>query len=439
VSNVTIEILFIFALLVANGVFAMAEIAVVSARKARLQQRAEQGDRRAREALELARDPDEFLSTVQIGITLVGIMAGAFGGATITDELAAVIARVPALAHSSQAIAFVIVVAVITYFSLVVGELVPKRLGLNNPERVASIVARPMRLLSVIMTPVVWLLTASTDLVMRLLRVRPSEEPAVTEDEIRVMIEQGAELGVLSTAESEVAQSVFRLGERRAGTLMTPRTEIVWLDVEDDWDAVCDTIRQSRHSRFPLCRGRLDDVAGIVETKSLVGCGLNAAAYDLQSVARPPMFVPETLPAVELLDVFHASGLNLAMVVDEFGGVQGLVTLHDVLAAVVGDITEPGAGSEPAQATRRADGSWLLDGMLPASDFRDLFKLDSLPGADESTYETLAGFVIMLLGSIPQVADQAEWGGFRFEIMDMDGRRIDKVLVVPPAGAETGE
>jgi putative hemolysin len=253
------------------------------------------------------------------------------------------------------------------------------------------------------------------------------------------MIEQGAELGVFTEAESEVAQRVFRLGERRAGTLMTPRTDIVWLDAEEPWPALCDIIRDSGHSRFPLCRGRLDDVLGIVETKSLIRCILEASGPDLPAAARAPQFVPETLPAVELLDVFHESGLNLAMVVDEFGGVQGLVTLHDVLAAVVGDITEPGAGAEPAQATRRADGSWLFDGMLSAGDFRDLFKLDAMPGQDEGTYETLAGFVIMLLGHIPQVADSAEWGGFRFEIMDMDGRRVDKVLVTPPAGTETGE
>jgi putative hemolysin len=437
-SQVGFEIVIILLLVIANGVFSMSEIAVVSARKARLQQRADEGDRRARSALELAREPDEFLSTVQIGITLIGIVAGAFGGARLAGHLAQVIARLPALAPYRDTLALLIVVGSITYLSLVIGELVPKRVGLKNPEGIATAIAAPMRVLARLMTPVVWLLTRSTDLLLRLFRTSDPAEPAVTEEEIKVMLEQGAELGVLSVAESEVAQRVFRLGERRAGTLMTPRPEVVWLDLEDGWDVTCEKIVASSHGRFPVARGSLDNVAGIVEAKTLLSCKLTGGAPDIQAVMRPPQFVPETFPAVQLLDLFHDSGLHLALVVDEYGSIQGVVTVHDLLEAVAGDVTEPGENG--ARAVRRADGSWLLDGTLSAGDFAELFGLRDLPGAEDGTYETLGGFVMMHLGRIPQLADAFDWSGYRFEVVDMDGRRVDKVLVVPPpAPAETGE
>ncbi len=440
-GNVGIEMLIILLLVVLNGIFSMSEISVVSARKARLQQRADMGDPRARSALELARDPDEFLSTVQIGITLIGILAGAFGGARIADPLADLLAvRFPATATYSQTLAMALVVSAITYLSLVIGELLPKRLGLNNPEGIASIVAGPMSGLSRIVAPLVWLLTVSTDLLIRLLRVPAASEPAVTEEEIKVMLEQGAELGVLSAAESEVAQRVFRLGERRAGTLMTPRPEIVWLDIEDSWDEMCEQIVESGHARFPVSRGSLDNVIGIVEAKTLLGCRLTTGEVDITSAMRAPQFVPETFPAVQLLDLFHNSRLHLALVVDEFGSIQGLVTVHDLLEAVAGDITAAGEHAEGALAVRRPDGSWLLDGTLPAGDFAELFRVSDLPGAQEGTYETLGGFVMMNLGRIPQLTDKFEWQGYHFEVVDMDGHRVDKVLVMPPsAAAETGD
>lgn len=437
-SQVGVEVTIILLLVIANGIFSMAEISVVSARKARLQQRADAGDSRARAALELARDPDEFLSTVQIGITLIGILAGAFGGARLAEPLAERIRTVPALAPYSGTLAIVLVVGMITYLSLVIGELVPKRLGLNNPEGIASIIAPPMRFLARMMTPVVWLLTQSTDLLLRIFRAPESAEPAVTEEEIKVMLEQGAELGVLSAAESEVAQRVFRLGERRAGTLMTPRPEIAWLDIEDSWEEICEQIVASGHTRYPVSRGNLDNIVGIVEMKALVVCRLTGEV-DLTSVIRAPQFVPETFPAVQLLELFHNSGLHLALVVDEFGSIQGVVTVHDLLEAVSGDVTEAGTTAGPL-AVKRADGSWLLDGTLPAGDFSELFQLPDLPGAQDGTYETLGGFVMMHLGHIPQLSDTFEWAGYRFEVVDMDGHRVDKVLVTPPATAvDTGE
>lgn len=431
-SAVAIELVFLLVLLLANGLFAMAELAVVSARKARLQQRADDGDPRARAALELAQDPDDFLSTVQIGITLIGILAGAFGGATLSGHLAALIARVPALAPHAQGIAFALVVAAITYLSLVIGELAPKRLALNNPERIASVVARPMRFLARLVAPAVHLLTSSTDLLLRIFNVRPSIEPVVTEDEIKVMITQGAEAGVLSEAESEVMQSVFRLADRRVGSLLTPRAAIAWLEVESTPEQLVCAVAAASHSRYPVCQGQLDNVLGVVEAQSLLVCRVTGTRLDLRAVLQPPLFVPETLPAVRLLEMYHDAGQHMALVVDEYGGLQGLVTLHDVLNAAVGDITESVTEDQP-RAVQREDGSWLLDGMLSAEDFRSVFDLKGLPGEEEGTFETLGGFVMMHLSRIPDVTDHFEWGGLRFEVLDMDGRRVDKVLVTPVA------
>lgn len=425
------EIGLILFLLLLNGLFAMAEIAVVSARKARLQQRADEGDVRALDALRLAQDPDDFLSTVQIGITLIGILAGAFGGATVARYLADVLAAVPVLAPYSSGLALALVVVAITYLSLVIGELVPKRLALNAPERIAIAVARPMRVLSRVVAPLVWLLSTSTDLLLRLLRMRPSEEPDVTEEEIKVMIAQGARAGILSEAETEVVQNVFRLADRSVGSVMTPRIEIVWLDVDASAPEICAKISGSGHSRFPVSQGGLDNVLGIVEAKSLLECGWNGRPLDLRAAMRPPQFVHETQSAVGLLSLFQETSLRCALVVDEYGSVQGIVTLHDVLQAALGDITAATQEQEPL-AVRREDGSWLLDGKLSVDDFRSLFGLrEDLPGEEEGAYETLGGFMMMHLGRIPEVADHFDWVGLRFEVVDMDGRRVDKLLVAP--------
>jgi putative hemolysin len=431
-----VQILIIFVLLLANGLFSMAEIAVVSARKARLQERAEAGDHRAAAALQMAENPDAFLSTVQIGITLIGILAGVFGGATLSDPLAAKLATVPALAPYANALAVAIVVASITFCSLVIGELVPKRLGLNAPEKVAMRAVGPMRVLTRIVRPLVWLLTATTNLIVRILHVRPGAGPPVTQAEIEVMLEQGAQAGVLTATESEVAQSVFRLAERRVGVLMTPRMSIAWLEISGSMEETRQTVLKFGHSRYPVCDGNLDNVLGIVETQQLLAAVLSGEAPDLADLVRPPLFVPETLAAVELLDSFYSGGQHVAIVVDEYGGTQGLVTVHDLLEAVVRDVTEP-AEADPARAVHREDGTWLIDGGLPVEDFRELFNLDELPGEADNTFETLGGFVMAQLGHIPAAADAFEWNNYRFEVMDMDGRRVDKVLVGPPDTAST--
>ena len=428
--SVSFEVLVVFLLIVINGIFAMSEIAVVSARKTRLQQWAEEGNARARAALELANNPNQFLSTIQIGITLIGILAGAFGGATIARELAIILTNIPWLGPYSHPLSLGLVVLIITYVSLVVGELVPKRLALNNPEGVATAIATPMQLLSQITYPAVHLLGLSTELLLRTLGVKPSTEPPVTEEEIRALIEQGTQAGTFEEAEQEMVERVFRLGDRRVSAVMTPRTEIVWLDREASALEIRRTITESAHSRFLVADGSLDNVLGVVHAKDLLAHILGEQVVNLEATLQQPLYVPESMRALKVLELFKQSGTHIALVIDEYGGIQGLVTPSDILEAIVGDLPEAGEQVEPL-AVQRPDGSWLLDGMLPVDEFKDLFDLGELPGEDQGIYQTLAGFVIMQLGRIPAATDYFIWEGLKIEVVDMDGNRVDKVLVTP--------
>lgn len=426
---ITFEILFIVLLLIANGIFAMSELAVVASRKTRLQRMAASGNTRASAALALAQQPERFLSTIQIGITLVGILAGAFGGATIAEQLGAKISTVPTLAPYGEAIGLIIVVLSITYLSLVIGELVPKRLALNNPERVAILIAGPMRGLARLASPVVSLLGVSTSAVLTFLRMRAPTEPPVTEDEIKVLLQQGTQAGVFEEAEQEMIKSVFRLTDRSVEALMTPRMNIVWLDVNDPPEKVHRKVAESTYSRFPVCRGNLDNLLGIVKAKDMLSRCVSGASLDLQASLKQPVFVPESTPAIRALEMFKAARTHLALVIDEYGAVEGLVTTNDILEAIVGDIApvQSDAGND---AVQREDGSWLLDGALPVDEFREIFSVERLPGEERGAYHTLAGFILFHLGRIPSEADHFEWHGLRFEIVDMDGNRIDKVLVM---------
>lgn len=428
--SVMSEALIVILLLLANGVFAMSEIAIVSARRARLQQWASAGNIKARVALELANAPNQFLSTIQIGITLTGILAGAYGGATIARELAARLEDVAFLAPYRHIIALGFVVLSITYASLIIGELVPKRLALHSPERIAAAVAPAMRALSRLASPIVLLLSLSTDAVLRVLGVRPSVEPPVTEEEIRLLLEQGAQAGTLEAAEQAMVERVFRLGDRRVSGVMTPHTEIVWLDCDASPDEIRRTVTESVHSRFLVAEGTLDNVIGVVHAKDLLARAFVGQPIDLMALVQQPLYVPESMPALRVLELFKQSGTHLALVVDEYGGIQGLVTPSDILEAIVGDIPSAEELGD-LQAVQREDGSWLLDGMLSVDEFKELFHLRVLPGEEHGVYQTLAGFVIMQLGRIPTVADHFEWQGLRFEVVDMDGNRIDKVLVAP--------
>ncbi len=430
--SISVEVVLILILIVANGVFAMSEIAVVSARKMRLQQRADDGDAGASAALKLAQEPNRFLSAVQIGITLIGILTGAFGGATIAEKVAVPLATIPWMAPYSETVALVGVVLVITYLSLVLGELVPKQMGLNAPERIASAIARPMTLLASATAPLVRLLTASTDFVVRLLRLRPSDEPAVTEEDVRGMLAQGAAAGVFEEAETDLVAGVFRLADLRAGAAITPRTAIEWLDVADTPDEVRRKVRQSTYAQFPVARGSLDDVIGVVHTRDLLARCLNDESLDPVAVLHPPLFLPETTPALQVLAAFKETGSTMCLVIDEYGGLHGLVTLTDLMESIVGDLGYPGAPAQ-LQAMRRPDGSWMVDGLITIAELREYLDLEELPGEDENVFQTLGGFVMHQLGHIPTVADAFEWGGWRFEVVDMDGQRVDKVLLEPQA------
>ncbi|HEX6383152.1 MAG TPA: hemolysin family protein [Anaerolineae bacterium] len=432
-SRITTEVLIIVLLVLANGLFAMAEIAVVSARKARLKNLANQGDKRAEAALELANSPNRFLSTVQIGITLVGIFAGAFGGATVAQELADYLGTIDFLAPYSTALGLGIVVVAITYLSLVIGELVPKRLALHSPERIASLVARPMSVLSRLAAPVVHLLSLSTEAVLRLLGVQPSAEAPVTEEEIQVLVEQGTEAGMIEEAERDMVASIFRLGDRRVEALMTPRTEITWIDINDPPEMIQEVIEDSNHSRFPVCDDSLDNVLGVVLVKDLLSRSMTGEPLDLRAIMKRPPFIPESMPALKVLEVFRQSGMHMALLIDEYGGIAGLVTLVDILEAIVGDIPTPEELVEPP-VVQREDGSWLIDGLLPIDEFKELFHIRNLP--DEDNYQTLGGFMVLHIGRIPAPSDHFEWHGLRFEVVDMDGNRVDKVLVAsenPPS------
>ena len=429
-SSITLEILLLILLIVANGIFSMSEMAIISSRKARLQNMANQGNKKARVALDLAESPNRFLSTVQVGITLIGILAGAFGGATISEKLAQNLDRVPLLAPYSQGLSFGIVVMAITYLSLIVGELVPKRLALNNPEVIAASVAMPMKAIAAFASPVVHLLSASTDLVLRILGIGPSTEPQVTEEEIKVLIEQGTEAGMFEEAEQDMVERVFRLGDRPVSALMTPRPDIVWLDLEDSPEENRKKMMDSANSRFPVCQGGLDNVLGIMPVTDLLARSLSGEALDLTVSLRQPVFVPESTRGLKVLELFKQTGIHMALVVDEYGVIQGLVTLNDILVEIVGDVPSADELDNP-QAVQREDGSWLLDGMLSVDEFFKIFAVNDSQGEHRGSYQTLGGFVITHLGRIPNAADHFEWDGMRFEVMDMDGNRVDKVLVVP--------
>ncbi len=426
----TSEILIVLLLIVANGLFVMSELAIVSSRKVRLQNLANQGNAKARVASELANSPNQFLATVQIGITLLAILSGAFGEAAISKRLIPILGLIPSLAPYRDAIATVIAVLIITYLTLIIGELVPKRLALNNPEPIALIVAIPMRMLATIAAPVVHLLSASTDLMVRLLGMTPSTDPQVTEEEIRVLIEQGTEAGTFEEAEQDMVERVFRLGDRPVSALMTPRPDIVWLDLEDSAEENRTKMTDSAHSRFPVCQSGLDNVLGLIFVTDLLGRCLSGQQLDLTGSLRQPVFVPESTRGLKVLELFKQTGIHMALVVDEYGVIQGLVTLNDIMVEIVGDVPSIDELEEP-QAVQRDDGSWLLDGMLPVDEFLEIFDLAQLSGDHRGNYQTLGGFVITHLGRIPAAADHFVWEGMRFEVMDMDGNRVDKVLVVP--------
>ena len=428
---VLINLLILLLLILLNGLLAMAEIATVSARPSRLREMAERGDARAKLVLTLTADPSHFLSTVQIGITLIAILTGTLGGATLGEPAANALRRVPALAPYADVLGVALVVIGTTYFTLILGELVPKRLALANPERLAAAMARPMRVLSRVAAPVAWLLARSTDLVLAVIPFRRDARATVTDAEVKYLMREGARTGHFEQAERDIVEMALRLGDRRVSALMRPRTHMEYLDLEDSSAENRRKVLESHFSRFPVIQGGFEKVLGIVQAKDLLAALLKGQTFDLRAAIRPPVFIPETAPALKALELFRRTGTPIALIVDEYGDLQGLVTLTDLLESLVGDIAAPGQAEEPA-SVRRADGSWLIDGMMPIDEVADLIGMAHVPAEEAMNYTTLGGFMMAQLKRIPAPADAVTVDGYKFEVLDMDGRRVDKVLIVPP-------
>lgn len=434
------DILLIFMLILLNGVFAMSEIAIVSSRKSRLQNLAEDGSLGAKAALSLHQEPASFFSTIQVGITSVGILSGAIGEAAIADPLAAWFSNIPLLAPYATAMALTITVVGLTYFSVVVGELVPKQLAMLAPEGIAGLIARPMIVLARITHPLVVILSGSCAAILRLLGAKRKEETPVTDDEIKVLMEQGAEAGVFHESEQEIVSNVLRLDEQRIAAIMTPRRDMFVIDLDEDEQEVRQRIIDTEFSRLVVCRNGLEHILGILQTgdllkKALPGHCIDAA--DIESVLHAPLYVPESVTTTQLLESFRRARLQFALIVDEYGDVQGLVTLTDVLAAIVGELSVPEA-PEDRDAVQREDGSWLIDGDVGIERLKSILDIPAdLPGEDEHSFHTLGGFIMHRLGRVPLPTDHFEFAGWRFEVMDMDRNRVDKALVsmCPPGTA----
>ena len=433
------DVAILFALILLNGAFAMSEIALVAARKGRLQPLADEGDAGAQAALRLQGEPTQFLSTIQIGITSIGILNGIVGEAALAPPLAEWLHARGLEGRFVEYAATGAVVVLITYFTIVLGELVPKRLGQLDPETVARHLARPMELLARITRLFVALLAGSTRLVLRALGLKDAQARPVSEEEIHALLVEGSDAGVIEEDEHDMVRNVFRLDDRQLGSFMVPRREVVSLDVALPWEENVKRIEESGHTRYPVVRGGLRDIVGVISARNLLKRALRGQAPQWESDLQPPVFVPESLTGMELLQNFRASGRQLAFVVDEYGEVLGIVTLRDVLEAITGEFRS--GGPEDQWAVMRDDGSWLLDGLMPVPEFKDRLDLKALP--EEERYHTLSGLLMMLLGRLPQTGDRTDWGGWRFEIVDMDGKRIDKVLAsrvksdTPPAARQS--
>jgi putative hemolysin len=427
-SNIILEIGGILMLILLNGLLSMAEIAIVSARRTRLQQESDGGNRSATKALILKDEPTRFLSTVQIGITLIGILAGAISGASLAEQIGIWLNAISWLAPYGEVLGVAFVVLVITYFALVLGELVPKRMAMNRPEKLAIRLAPFLYRLSRLARPFSAVLSFSTHGILKLFGHSTEEKSKVTEEEIRVLINQGTQDGVIEAVEQDMVERVFTLGDRMATELMTPRTDIVYLDLTDPVSETLRRVADSHYSRYPVVHGDLDHVVGITTANQMLNQMVTLKRINLKAICRPAMFVPETMPALNILEEFKKAGRSMALIIDEYGGLAGLVTHNDILSALVTDVTDSTPGEE-AQVVTRDDGSFLLDGMLLVDELKDVLKLDALEGEEEGNYDTLSGLVMTMLGRIPTSGEHFDMAGYRFEVVDMDGKRVDKVLV----------
>ena len=432
-----LEIIIILILIILTGYLSMAELAVVSVRKAKMQKYLEEGNKNAEIVMELLEDPNEFLSTVQIGISLIGVLTGAFGGVTLAEPLARMISFVP----YSEPISVAIVVIITTYLTLVVGEIVPKVIALNDPERVSLKVAKSMVILSKVSKPVSFVLAKSSSFLLWLMRIENKNKDIVTEEEIELMIKEGREDGTIEQEEEDIIKRVFKLDDQKVESIMTPRNEIIWIDLEDERDINKVKIIESKRSIFSIASGELDDFIGVVQAKDILSAMFGEEKFDVQKIVKEPLVVSEHLETLELLKEFKENQgyVHMSLVVDEFGSVEGLITLNDLLEGIVGDIPGIDENDEP-QAVEREDGTWLIDGRYPIDRFKEIFEFtDSLPDEEEDGYTTLAGFILSLSGTIPKEKDKYECGRFIFEIIDIDGHQIDKILVTDLGPQESNE
>ena len=417
------EILLILGLILLNGLFSMAEIALVSARKARLESQANKGDKSAKEALELSSHPDTFLSTVQIGITLIGILTGILSGEKLKSDFVLFLKRFEFIADYANGLATAIIVIIITYFSMVLGELVPKRLGLAKPEAIAKFMARPMHILSRITHPFIWLLSKSTYVIVRLFNIKKNDNQ-VTEEEIKAIISEGTEQGTIEEAEQEIIERVFHLGDRTITSLMTHRSDLIWFDLNDNEAAIKEKILQEPHSVYPICDGQIDNIKGVVSIKDLY---ISDDLTLFKDIMQPPLYVPENNTAYQVLEKYKQSKIHSCFIIDEYGSLLGMITLNDILEAIIGDIPEQHI--DDYEIVEREDGSYLVDAQIPFYDFLSRFDKTEWMNEGEQEFDTLAGFILHQLKRIPMTGDKFEWEGFTLEIIDMDAQRIDKVLV----------
>jgi putative hemolysin len=433
-SEILLELVIIAVLLVLNGIFSMSELAIVASKRVRLERHAERGDPGARAALALAANPSDFLSTVQVGITLVGVIASVYGGATIAEQLAIPLATVPWLTNHAEAAALVIVVAGITYLSVIIGELVPKRIALGNPERVAALVARPMKIVSRVGSPLVRLLTGSTQLILRLFGVRGMPEPGLTEEEIHAVIEQGAETGVVPEVEHEIVENVFRLGDRHVSAVMTPRPDIEWIDATATPADIRAAIGVSARDWLLVCDGEIERVLGLVRTGDLLVQCLDGKAINLSEVLREPLYVPMTTPVFQLLGLFREKRRDVAVVLDEYGAIEGVASMANIADGLVGAPSSDASERAPSIVENK-DGTWTADGDVEIADVEAVLDLPGLDLAPRRNYRTLAGFILARLGSIPSVGQSVDAHGWRFEVGAMDGRRIERIEIALSRGS----
>ena len=417
------EILILAGLILLNSLFSMAEIALVSARKSRLELQANKGDKKAEEALKLANKPETFLSTVQMGMTVIGILTGIYSGEKITDDFAAFLNQWPAIADYSYGIATAIVVIIVTYFTIVFGELVPKRLGLSRPETIAKAVARPMRVISLVTHPFIWLLSKSSNIIVKIFGLKPKDNQ-VTEEEIKAIISEGTEQGTIEETEQEIIERIFHLSDRNITSLMTHRSDIIWFHLDDTEETIKEKIISEPHSVYPICDSTIDVIKGVVAIKDLY---VSPDNVQFKNLMRPALFVPENNTAFQVMEKFKQSKLHSCFIVDEYGSILGMITLNDILEAIIGDMPQPDLSDY--EITARDDGSFLVDAQIPFYDFLTHFEKAEWMNEGEQEFDTLAGFILHRLERIPQTGNTLEWKGFSIEIIDMDGHRIDKVLV----------